>query len=234
MNQQGLIRFCSPVIKLYGELSSLDEKLEDASDLYDELYGLISALEIELEDAGFSKSAIRYCSYSLCCVLDSALNHAKGITDQEMLASESLLLSIHNEVVDSLNLLKLARTLIDDKKTNYSEVLGLIYVLFEMGYKDYITKSGESLDVLAKVQTDIANKLAINHKPMINVIGLGLNPAVKEYKRNSRMPLWVSLSLAFLVLIGSHRVADLFLTNYYEATVKNIKTSTIKISKKDL
>ena len=234
MNQQGLIRFCSPVIKLYGELSSLNEKLEDTSDLYDELYGLISALEIELEDSGFSKSEIRHCSYSLCCVLDSALNHAKGITDQEMLASESLLLSIHNEVVDALNLLKLARTLVDDKKTNYSEVLGLIYMLFEIGYKDYITASGENQEVLAKVQADIASKLAISHKPMIDVIGSGLNPAVKEYKQKSKMPLWVSLSLALLVLLGSHRVADVFLTNYYETTVKNIKTSTIKISKKDL
>jgi len=228
MSKQGLIRFCSPVIKLYGELLWMENKLTDTSELYDELFVLISALEIDLEDSAFPKTVIKECSYSLCCVLDSVMCRVKGVAIEALPENESLLSSIHNEVIDSSKLPKLARKLVDNKKSDNSELLGLLYVLLEMGYQERIPLSDESQEMLLSLEGDLAHKLAVSHKPMIKVIRNGLIPVVNTQKRRSGMPLWVSLSLVVLVLLSSHKLADLFLTKYYNMTIEKIEKSTKK------
>ncbi len=226
MSQQGLIRYCTPVINLYSELLWMDETLSDVSDLSEELKGLIESTEIELKSSGFHKTIVKHASYSLCCVIDAAINRVKGLPGQDMSFNESLLFSIHNESPDSTKILNLSRLLLDQKvKVDHSELFGLIYLLLEMGYEEQIQLSMESQDLIATIKSELSQKIASHHKPMISAMKNGFVSEQKKMKRRSSMPLWVSLSLVVLILTATHHIADLFLTKYYSTAIENLLTS---------
>jgi len=226
MSQQGLIRYCTPVINLYSELLWMDETLSDVNNLCDELKGLIKAIEIELKSSGFHKSVIKYTSYSLCCVIDAAMNRAKGMPGEDIFFDESLLFFHHEEAPDTTKVLSITRTLLDQKtKVDYSELFGLIYLLLEMGYEEQIRFSLENQELVSIIKSDLANKISSSHKPMLAVMQNGFISEPKKTRRRTSMPLWVSLSFVVLMLTVTHHVADLFLTKYYNETVENLLTS---------
>ncbi len=225
MSQEGLLRYCTPVINLYSELMWMDETLSDVSDLCQELRGLINAIEADLTEAGFHKTIIKHTSYSLCCAIDVAMIRVTGVSGENMSDNESLLQSIHGEVPASSKLLILARTILDQKtKMDHSELLGLIYLLLEMGYAEQIQISVENQELLSSIKSDLAKKLTSSHKTMKHVMHNGFISEVQPQKRRGKMPFWVSLSVVVLTLIAVHRIADIFLMKYYEVTIEHLQT----------
>ncbi|VAW76170.1 hypothetical protein MNBD_GAMMA12-1838 [hydrothermal vent metagenome] len=225
MSQQGLLRYCTPVINLYSELMWMDETLSDVSDLCQELRGLINAIEADLIDAGFHKTIIKHTSYSLCCAIDVAMIRVTGVSGENMSDNESLLQSIHGEVPATSKLLILARTILDQKsKVDDSELLGLIYLLLEMGYAEQIQISVENQEMLSSIKSDVAKKLSTSHQAMKQVMQHGFITEVKLQKRQGKMPFWVSISIVILTLIAVHRIADIFLMKYYEVTIEHLQT----------
>lgn len=213
-NPENLVRHCSPIIGLYGELKNSKNIGRDSRSLYTEFQQLIKNLEIKLGAERFDGEIIKLTSYSLCCALDELMSFTYSTSEAAINMDMSLLFSFHNEMPQAANLLKLAKRIIDQRNPALIEVQKLIYIIIELGYKGTLLESPDNANLLYSIKRVLANNVIDHNKsrPPLNFIQ-GTRKSRPKFM--SGIPLWVSLSFSALILASVYRIGDIYLSKMY-------------------